>query len=267
MNRPIGIFDSGVGGLTVVKEIKKLLPNENIVYFGDTARVPYGTKSKATIIKFSIENVHFLLKFNVKLIVIACNTASSFSLESLKRFFKVPIIGVIKPGAFGAARITANNRIGVIGTRGTIASNSYEKEIKRINPKVQVFSAACPLFVPLVEEGILKNDIAYKIAEGYLRDLKKKNIDTLILGCTHYPLLKNIIKDIMGNNVSLVDSASEAAKDTRELLLENDVLRKKTSEKPKMRFFVSDEPEKFADLGKKFLGYKLEYIQKANSNV
>ncbi len=265
MNRPIGIFDSGVGGLTVVKEIKKLLPHEDIIYFGDTARVPYGTKSKATITRFSIENVHFLLNYNVKMIVVACNTASSLSLEALKRFFKVPIVGVIQPGAFGAARLTQNNMIGVIGTRATISSNAYEKEIKRINQKIRVFSKSCPLFVPLVEEGMLDSDITYRIAEQYLIEMKTKKIDTLILGCTHYPLLKDVVKEVMGKRVNLVDSACEVAKDVRELLLENNILKRNGHEKSKIKFFVSDEPVKFAALGKKFLGYKLESIRKVHN--
>jgi glutamate racemase len=250
--RPIGIFDSGVGGLTVVGEIWKLLPAENIVYFGDTARVPYGTKSKETVTKFSVENVEFLMKHDVKLVLVACNTASSLSLEFLKRCFRVPIIGVIGPGAREAVSATRSGRIGVIGTNATVSSGAYEAAVKRIDKKLKVYAASCPLFVPLVEEGWIDKPVARDIAEIYLRPLKAKKVDTLVLGCTHYPLLKNVIKKVMGPGVALVDSAMEVAKEARELLDASGVLNKSRASGGH-RFFSSDEPARFIRMGERFL--------------
>lgn len=250
--RPIGIFDSGVGGLTVVSEIWKCLPGENIVYFGDTARVPYGTKSKETVTKFSVENVEFLMKHDVKLVLVACNTASSLSLDFLKRCFRVPMIGVISPGAREAISATRSGRIGVIGTSATISSGAYESAIKRIDKKSQVYTASCPLFVPLVEEGWTGSKVAEEIAAIYLKPLKAKNIDTLILGCTHYPLLKNIIKKVMGPKVALVDSAREAAKEAKELLDASGILNASGSAGDH-KFFSSDEPARFIKMGEHFL--------------
>ena len=260
--RPIGIFDSGVGGLTVFSEVEKTLPREEIIYFGDTARVPYGTKSKETITKFSVENVEFLMKHNVKLVLVACNTASSLSLEFLKRCFRVPIIGVIDPGARNSVDRTRNNRIGVIGTSATISSGAYEKAIKKISSKMAVFSQNCPLFVPLVEEGWSYKSVTFEVASTYLNSLKKKKIDTLILGCTHYPLLKNVIRKVMGNKVSLVDSAGEVAKEAKSILGAGGLMNKKPGEK-KHKFFVSDEPEQFIRLGERFLNRKMKCVQKA----
>ena len=260
--RPIGIFDSGVGGLTVFSEVEKTLPREEIVYFGDTARVPYGTKSKETVTKFSVENIEFLMKHNVKLVLVACNTASSLSLEFLKRCFRVPIIGVIDPGAKNSVDRTRNNRIGVIGTSATISSGAYEKAIKKISSKMTVFSQNCPLFVPLVEEGWSYKSVTFEVASTYLNSLKKKNIDTLILGCTHYPLLKNVIRKVMGNKVSLVDSAGEVAKEAKSILGAGGLMNKKPGEK-KHKFFVSDEPEQFIRLGERFLNRKMKCVQKA----
>jgi len=217
-NSPIGVFDSGVGGLTVVKQLTGEMPNEDIVYFGDTARVPYGTKSPSTIKKFSIENVLFLMKHNVKLIIIACNTSSAIGLPFLSKYFSVPMIGVIKPGAKAAVRSTRNGRIGVIGTTATISSKAYENEIRAFNPKIRVYSKDCPLFVPLVEEGWAGDGIVDIAARKYLFPLKEKKIDTIILGCTHYPLLKSAIQKMMGKAVRLVDSAEETAKEAKNLL-------------------------------------------------
>ncbi|MCX7661082.1 MAG: glutamate racemase, partial [Candidatus Omnitrophica bacterium] len=199
--QPLGIFDSGVGGLTVVKEIKRILPYEDIVYFGDTAHLPYGAKSKETVIRLSIENILFLLKADVKLICVACNTASSVALPFIKEHFKIPLIGVIEPAVRLAINLTKNNRIGVIGTKATIQSRTYEKVIKELNPNIEVFSYACPLFVPFVEEGYIDGWILEKIARTYLAPLKRNRVDTLILGCTHYPLLKPLISRIMGEKV------------------------------------------------------------------
>lgn len=261
--RPIGIFDSGVGGLTVFNEVERALPCEEIIYFGDTARVPYGTKSKETVTKFSVENVEFLMKHNVKLVLVACNTASSLSLEFLKRCFKVPIIGVIEPGAKNAVNITRNDRIGVIATIATISSGAYEKAIKKISRKTAVYSQSCPLFVPLAEEGWVDEDVTRDVASIYLNPLKRKNIDTLILGCTHYPLLKKIIRKVMGDEVSLVDSAQEVAREAKDVLDASGLLNDARGEK-KHKFFVSDEPEHFVRLGERFLKRKMNCIKKAS---
>jgi len=264
-NRPIGVFDSGVGGLTVVKEIMKELPKENIVYFGDTARVPYGSKSKQTVIKFSIENTILLLNHNVKMIVIACNTSSSVSLEILKKNFRVPIIGVIEPGAKEAVRLNKNNRIGVIGTKGTIASGAYETEIHKLKRNIKVLSQSCPLFVPVVEEGWTQTDVAKKIAEIYLSPLKKSNIDTLILGCTHYPLLKSQVAKVL-KGVRLVDSAKALALQVRGILDAQNMACVGNT-KPKLQVLVSDEPASFAKIGAKFLGREIKSVKKVQVNV
>jgi glutamate racemase len=261
-SRPIGVFDSGVGGLTVVSQMQDILPQEDIVYFGDTARVPYGTKSKETITRFSVENVEFLMTHDVKLVIVACNTASSLGLEFLKRCFKVPIIGVIEPGAKCAVSRTRNRRIGVIGTSATIASGAYEKAIKKISPGNSVFASSCPLFVPLVEEGWIDNPVAYTIARIYLKSLKAKNIDTLIMGCTHYPILRRVIKDAMGAKVLLIDSAREVAKEAR-LVLDSCGLLSRMSKKGEHRFFVSDEPGRFIKMGEKFLKKKIKCVKRA----
>ncbi len=252
-DRPIGVFDSGIGGLTVVKQLTREMPSEDIVYFGDTARVPYGTKSPSTIRKFSIENVLFLLNFDVKLIIIACNTSSAIGLPFLSKYFSVPIIGVIKPGAKAAIRATRNGRVGVIGTTATISSKAYEKEIKALNPGIKVYSKNCPLFVPLVEEGWAGDGIVDIAARKYLSALKEKKIDTVILGCTHYPLLKPAIQKVMGKTVKLVDSAEETAKEARNLL-EACGLKYPGRRAGRSKFYVSDAPGKFLTVAKRFLG-------------
>jgi glutamate racemase len=218
MKSPIGVFDSGVGGLTVVKELVNQMPSEDIVYFGDTARVPYGIKSKETIIRFSIENILFLLKKEVKLICVACNTVSSMALPVIKNHFRVPIVGVIAPGAREAVYATRNKHIGVIGTKGTVKSRAYEEEIKQLDPGVKVTAVACPLFVPFVEEGWLEGPVVQEVAEKYLYPLKKAEVDTVILGCTHYPLLKNVIKKVLGKDVCLIDSAKQVAVEVKNIL-------------------------------------------------
>lgn len=260
-HRPIGIFDSGVGGLTVFREVEKALPKEEIIYFGDTARVPYGTKSKDTVTKFSVENVEFLMKHNVKLVLVACNTVSSLSLDFLRRCFRVPILGVIEPGAKNAVNSTRNNRIGVVGTNATIRSGAYEKAVKRISSKVTVHSKSCPLFVPLVEEGWTHEKVTYEIVSIYLKDLKLKSIDTLILGCTHYPLLKDAIKRYMGRRVSLVDSAMEVAKEAKGILDASGLLNGRPGRK-RHKFFVSDEPEHFVRTAERFLNRRLSGVSK-----
>ncbi len=215
---PIGVFDSGVGGLTVAREIIRNLPNERIVYFGDTARVPYGSKSKDTIIRFSRQIIRFLRTQNVKAIVIACNTASALALDEVERELDIPIIGVLKPGAKVAAETTKNGKIGVIGTESTINSGMYKKFICEQNPDIRVYGKACPLFVPLVEEGWLKDPVTEEVARRYLEDLLREEIDSLILGCTHYPLLRSLIRKIAGDSVNLVNPAYETARELGELL-------------------------------------------------
>src|SRR5512143_3371045 len=207
----IGIFDSGVGGLTVLKEIIKALPQEDTIYLGDTARVPYGTKSPETLTRYSHEITSFLVKRDIKLLVAACNTASSVSLDSLKKRFDIPIVGVIEPGARRAACETRSGKVGVIGTAGTIRSSAYTKAIKRINPDIEVITRPCPLFVPLAEEGWVDNEVARLTARIYLQGLKEQGVDTLVLGCTHYPILKGIVAEVMGEGVRLVDAGEETA--------------------------------------------------------
>ncbi len=263
MDRPIGIFDSGVGGLTVVKEILSQLPNEEAIYFGDTARVPYGTKSAQTIKRFSIEDAEFLMRFDVKLIVVACNTASSISLPILKKRFRVPIIGVITPGAEEAVKITKNNRIGVLGTRTTIQSQSYEKEIRKFSKKIRVKSVSCPLFVPLVEEGWTDNSVAFDVANRYLEPLKKERADTVILGCTHYPLLKGVIQKVLGSKVKLVDSAKAVSKEVKRILRESNISRQGPISGNRCSFYVSDAVEEFSKIGFRFLGDVVKNVKRA----
>lgn len=263
--QPIGVFDSGIGGLTVVKALIEELPAESIVYFGDTARVPYGTKSKSTIVKFSLENVEFLLRFGVKCIVIACNTSSSWALPTLRKYFKVPIIGVIRPGALAAVRQTRNKRIGVIGTNATINSRAYEIAIQRIDPAIKVVSQGCPLFVPLVEEGWLNGSICLEVAERYLQPLTRQRIDTLILGCTHYPLLAPTIQKVLGPSVTLVDSAKQTVAEVRGVLMGSDALSTRQSH-PRYRFFVTDEPTHFNRIGHQFLGRVIGSVERVNSH-
>jgi len=256
---PIGIFDSGVGGLTLVKEVFLQLPNEKVVYFGDTARVPYGTKSKETVTHFATEIVRFLVQREVKLIIVACNTASAYALGELhKKFKRIPIIGVIEPGTKAALRATSSQRIGVIGTEGTIRSRAYERAFEKLNLRkskstLRVFSHPCPLFVPLVEEGWLNKKVTQEIAQEYLAPLKNEKIDVLLLGCTHYPLLKKVIQETIGEKVTIIDSASETVKEVKKLLGEKNLLRQ-SKLPPKHRFYVSDAPEKFQSLSKHFLG-------------
>lgn len=265
MKKPIGVFDSGVGGLTVVKELIRQLPAEDIVYFGDTARVPYGIKSKETVIRFSIEDTLFLLNQDVKLICVACNTVSSFALPVIRNHFKVPIVGVITPGAREAVYATQNKRIGVIGTNGTIKSRTYENEIKQLAPDVSVYPIACPLFVPFAEEGWVDGDIVTNVVKTYLKPLKDAKVDTVILGCTHYPLLRPVIKKVMGNGVTLIDSAKQVAVEVKKILMNEGLMN--TSGKGKQKFYVSDNPEWFSGLAQRFLGTTVKDVEKANTNV
>lgn len=260
-NNPIGVFDSGIGGLTVVKEIMKILPNENIIYFGDTARVPYGSKSEKTIREYSIQNTKFLLSQNVKMIVIACNTSSAIALDEIQSMTNVPVVGVIRPGAKAALSNTSNKKIAVIGTSATITSKSYDKEIRLLDPSIEVYGRPCPLFVPIVEEGWANHKIAYITAEEYLSDLKKFSIDTLVLGCTHYPLMKDTIQKVIGENVKLIDSGVETAKVVKEILEKENLINPSTLQ-PYYKFFVSDLPQKFKEVGELFLEKPIESLIK-----
>jgi len=250
--RPIGIFDSGVGGLTVVDKVFRLLPEEKIIYLGDTARVPYGNKSKETVTRFSKEIAKFLLRFKVKLIIVACNTASSLSLAALKASCSVPVTGVIKPGVSEALLKSKKKRIGVIGTDATILSNVYKNEIKALARNAFVIQKACPLFVPLAENVWLNDSITESIARRYLRPMLSKKIDSLILGCTHYPLLKNVIRRVVGKDVALIDSSIAVARHTKHILENQRLLG--NSGKGNSKFFVTDDTGGFAKLAKVFLG-------------
>lgn len=247
--KPIGVFDSGVGGLTVFKEIRKTFTADDIVYFGDTARVPYGPKSKNTVIEYSIQNARFLIQQGVKVIVIACNTSSAVALKPLQDIINVPVIGVIEAGAETAIKTTKNGKIGVIGTDGTINSHAYFDAIKKINSDVEIFEKPCPLFVSLAEEGWHDHSVTKTVAEIYLADIIKQNIDTLVLGCTHYPILKNIIQDVCGNEISLVDSAQAIQEPLKNLL----GLASSQNDSGKDSFFVSDNEEKFSNIAKNIL--------------
>ena len=263
-SKPIGVFDSGIGGLTVVKALMHELPNESIVYFGDTARVPYGSKSKSTIVRFSLENVEFLLRCGVKCIVIACNTSSSWALPTLRKYFKVPIIGVIRPGARAAVRQTRNKRIGVIGTEATVTSRAYETEMKRLDGSIRVFAQSCPLFVPMVESGWLNGAVSIQIAATYLTPMLRQRIDTLILGCTHYPLLAPVIHKAIGPEVILVDSAVQTAAEVKGLLAWNE-WRSVARGTPHHRFFVTDEPHHFTKIGERFLGDPIRSVERVTT--
>jgi len=261
--KSIGVFDSGVGGLTVVRELIRQLPCENIVYFGDTARVPYGIKSKETVIRFSIENILFLLKQDVKLICIACNTVSSLALPVIKKHFRVPIVGVISPGVREAVYATQNKRIGVIGTKGTIKSRAYEFEIRQLAPQVKVTAVSCPLFVPFVEEGWSSGEVVLEVARAYLKPLKDARVDTVILGCTHYPLLKPVIRKVLGGHVTLIDSAKQVAIEVKKILASEGLLNK--GRRGKHEFYVSDNPEWFSELAERFLGRPVAGVRKVNN--
>ncbi|HEY4601142.1 MAG TPA: glutamate racemase [Cerasibacillus sp.] len=219
MERPIGVIDSGVGGLTVAQELMRQLPNEQLIYLGDTLRCPYGSRTKDEIIQFTWEMVHFLLKKDIKMLVIACNTATAYTLNSLQQQLSIPVIGVIKPGARAAIKTTKNNDIGVIGTEATVSSKAYETALKQIKPEINVQSLACPLFVPMVEKGVLEGEEAKKTVEQSLKSIiKERNMDTLVLGCTHYPLLKGTIQSVIGNDVTIISSSDETAREASAIL-------------------------------------------------
>lgn len=261
-NRPIGVFDSGIGGLTVLKEIARLLPGEDTVYLGDTARVPYGAKSKETIVRYSLEIADFLIRRNnIKLLVVACNTASAYALQTLRKKIEVPVIGVIEPGARSAVSATARKRVGVIGTEGTIRSNAYKAAIRRIDPGIKTFAIACPMFVPLAEEGWTDDEVTYLAAKKYLQGLKRRDIDALVLGCTHYPLLKKTIARVTGRSVRLIDSATATAKEVKEELKNLNLLNARRGKTAKHIFFATDSPERFIKIGKRFFGHRLKGVR------
>ncbi len=252
MQKAIGIFDSGIGGLTVAREVIAKLPHENIIYLGDTARVPYGIRSPETVTRYSFENTQFLLKQEIKVLVVACNTASAVSLAAVKKEFPMPVIGVLEPGARAAVSATKTRRIGVIGTEATIGSGAYERAIRSLDPGAEFFGLACPLFVPLAEEGWTENEVAELVGSIYLGPLREKRIDTLVLGCTHYPLLKTVIGKIMGPGVALIDSAVETAAEVAGVLEKLNWVRKGPGPGTR-KYFVTDSPARFERIGKRFL--------------
>lgn len=257
--RPIGVFDSGVGGLTVLREIMAQLPYENVIYFGDTARIPYGSKSEQTIKKFAYQCASFLKSKDVKTIVIACNTASAVAIDYLKDKFDIPVIGVIEPGARAAVEATRNGKIGVIGTSGTISSGAYQAKIMEKNHSAEVIGIPCPLFVPIVEEGWEYSTVAELTARQYLIELKEHKVDALVLGCTHYPILRYTIGKVVGDGVTLVNPAYETAKELKEVLTAGNMLNEDFVP-PRYEYFVSDAPEKFRRIGGNFLKKDIEIL-------
>jgi glutamate racemase len=264
--KPIGVFDSGIGGLTVVKRLASTLPNENIIYFGDTARVPYGSKSNSTVIEYSIQDTRFLLQKNVKAIIVACNTASSIAIPDLRKIFDIPIIGMIEPGSKMALKKSRNNRIGVIGTRATITNLAYSSEIKKLNDKVKVIEKPCPLFVPLAEEGWIHHQATFEIAEEYLSELRNSGIDTLVLGCTHYPILSKVIQKVIGSNVTLIDSGI-ASSELIKMQLEKLDLLSDSDSIGSQEYYVSDIPVKFKEVAELFLGKEIDHVYKVDLEV
>ena len=255
--KPIGIFDSGVGGLTVFKEIRKRFPFEDIIYFGDTARVPYGPKSRNTVIEYSIQNARFLIQQGAKIIVVACNTSSATALPQLQKLLPIPVLGVIEPGALSAVKTSNNKRIGVIGTEGTIRSQAYSSAISKLDKNCNVFSKPCPLFVPLAEEGWEDHEVTQLTIKEYLTSLLQNDIDTLVLGCTHYPILKSSIQKFVGNKITLVDSA-EAVTDKLDEILPN----RESNKIGEDRFYVSDNEEKFNHIASKILDIEIDKLIK-----
>lgn len=257
---PIGVFDSGLGGLTVVKAIRALLPAEDIHYFGDLARLPYGTKSREQIIRFSVENTEFLLRRRIKALVVACNSSASAAFQVLRKQYALPIVDVISPAVREAVLASHTGRIGLIATRATVESGAYEKALRELNPKSHVISAACPLFVPLVEEGMAFDRVTQILAERYLKPLIRKKIDTLILGCTHYPLLSRVIKQVLPRGVHLVDSARPTVQGLAEILIQHGLKNTKKG-RGRLSIFVSDKPRTFTEVGERFLGEKLAHVE------
>ncbi len=265
-SKAIGIFDSGIGGLTVAAEIFRHLPNENVIYFGDTGRYPYGPRSPEIIKRFSDQNMNFLLEQGVKFVVIACNTASAMALDYIKKICSIPIIGVIDPGAVAAARKTKSKRIGVIGTQGTIESSSYQRALRSLDNTFKIYAKACPLFVALAEEGYVSKPAARLIAADYLKEMKRRKIDTLVLGCTHYPLLKRTIRHVMGGAVELIDSAEETTRALKAALMKLSLLNE-SRRIGKKKFYVSDSPEKFKKIGERFLRQRIGKVDLVDINT
>lgn len=265
-NRPIAVFDSGIGGLTVLKEIIEQLPGEDIVYFGDTARIPYGTRSKETVIKYALQSFRFLMTKGIKAIVIACNTATALAIEESQKEFDLPIIGVVEPGARASVTATKNGSIGVIGTEGTINSNAYQRRIRQLLPTAEIIGVSCPLFVPIVEEGWEGSDVAYIAAQKYLLELKEHNIDTLVLGCTHYPVLRYTIGKVLGDNVTLINPAYETAKLTKNILKEQGLLNEKL-DGGNYKYYVSDDPHKFKRIGGNMIRSQIGRVEKVNIEI
>jgi len=259
--KPIGVFDSGIGGLTVLKEIKYHLPEENVIYFGDEARFPYGIKSAETVTRFSHEIAAYLVRQDIKMLVVACNTATSVALNSLREGLDIPVVGVLMPGAYAATRATKTGRVGIIGTEGTVNSGVYARLIRNIRPGTEVAARACPLFVPMVEEGRISGEITRLVAEEYLAPLKAEGVDTLVLGCTHYPLLKGVIGEVMGPEVTLIDSAHETSQEVLRVLEKRGILNK-SGRPPYTRCYVTDAPERFKTIGERFLGYEIPSVEK-----
>ncbi len=264
--KPIGVFDSGIGGLTVVKRLLSTLPNENIVYFGDTARVPYGSKSNETVIEYSLQDAQFLINKNVKLIVVACNTASSVAIPALREKFKVPIIEMIGVGSQAAVKASGNGKIGIIGTRATINNQAYSRAITKINDAIKVYESACPLFVPFAEEGWIDHPATKLVAKEYLSSLKEAGIDTLVLGCTHYPILANTIQEVVGDNVRLIDSGVAAADQVKKEI-ERMAIGARSSVPGNLDFYVSDLPQKFSEIAELFLGRKISNVHRIDPEV
>jgi len=256
MRASIGIFDSGVGGLTVVQRLFEVVPHEHLLYLGDTARTPYGTKSAAVVTRYAIENAEFLLEKGAKMVVVACNTASSVALDALRARFDVPVVGVIDAGARGAVAATRNRKIGVIGTEATIASGSYTRALRALDPGLEIYTRACPLFVPLAEEGWVENEVARETAALYLASLRQSRIDALVLACTHYPLLARTIGDYLGPQVQLIDSATETAREVAATLAARGMAR--LEGRGSASFFVTDVPDRFIRIGGRFLGAAVE---------
>jgi glutamate racemase len=261
-DRPIGVFDSGIGGLTVVREMMRTLPAESIVYFGDTARVPYGSKSAATVQRDADEAASFLLSRDVKMVVVACNTATAHAEPALRARLPVPVVGVIEPGARAAVEASRTGRIGVVGTAGTIASGAYDLAVRRRFPEARIYAQPCPLFVPLVEEGWSSHAAARLVATEYLAPLRTMDVDVLILGCTHYPLLAPLLGEVMGPEVTLVDSAAETAREVAAILDERRI--RSTKREPRYTFIASDSPLRFRDVGRSFVGEVLDIVEQVD---
>ncbi|MBR3119267.1 glutamate racemase [Oceanobacillus profundus] len=267
MDRAIGVIDSGVGGLTVVHELMRQLPKEKLIYLGDTARCPYGPRSEKEVKQFTWEMVEFLLTKNIKMLVIACNTATAFTLKDLKEKLDIPVIGVIKPGARAAIKFTENNQVGIIGTEGTVKSGAYELALKKIKSDIHVTALACPLFVPMVEKGVLAGNQAKEVVEESLVPLKHgKEMDVLILGCTHYPLLKNTIQEVIGNHVTVISSSEETARETSTILDVHHLLNK-DEQSPVHQFYATGDLEIFIEISKSIFkdsNFQMLTIKKAN---